>query len=357
MILQGKRVLIAGMSDRRSIGYSIAQEAQRQGAEILLTSFGRMMTITQMTAKKLDPVPEILEMDVTKPADIANALKETSKRWDRLDGLVHSVAYAPPDALGGNFLHTPWESVATALQVSAFSFKELASGFLPLMKEHGGSMVTLDFDNSTQAWPKYDWMGVSRAALESVTRYLARDLGRYKIRVNAVCAGPLATLAASGIPGFKDFEEVWGLRAPLGWNLQDRTPVGRAVVALLSDYLNMTTGELLHVDGGYHAMGADIPPADYELASPHPLGPPCRRRGRWSQRRRGSTSAHSRCGCLSATTSSGMLVTSPQPPVRICLHPELRSQGGTVIAGVPGDLCGRRSRQKRPGGVWPGRFH
>src|SRR5256884_2745034 len=214
MILQGKRILIAEMSHRRRSGVSIAQEAQRQGAVLLLTSFGRMMSNTQMPAKKLDPVPDILEMDVSKPSDIAEAVKETSKRWDRLDGMVHSVAFAPADALGGQFLNTPWESVATALQVSAFSFKELARGFLPLMKEHGGSMVTLDFDNSTPRRPKYDWMGVSKAALESVTRYLARDLGRYKIRVNAVCAGPLATLAASGIPGFKDFEEVWEERAP-----------------------------------------------------------------------------------------------------------------------------------------------
>lgn len=262
MILKGKRILIAGMSDRRSIGYAIAQEAQREGAEILLTSFGRMMSITQMTAKKLSPVPDILEMDVQKPSDIKAAVEEVGKRWDRVDGIVHSVAFAPQDALGGNFLNTPWESVATALQVSAFSFKELAAGFLPLMREHGGSLVTLDFDNSTQAWPKYDWMGVSKAALESVTRYLARDLGRYKIRANAICAGPLATLAASGIPGFKDFEEVWEQRAPLGWSLQDRSPVGRAAVALLSDYLNFTTGELLHVDGGYHAMGAEMPPAE-----------------------------------------------------------------------------------------------
>ncbi len=262
MILKGKRILIAGMSDRRSIGYAIAVEAQKEGAELLLTSFGRMMTITQMTAKKLSPVPDIIEMDVTKPDDIAAAVEETSKRWDRVDGLVHSVAYAPPDALGGQFLNTKWESVATALQVSAFSFKEVAVGFLPLMREHGGSMVTLDFDNSTQAWPKYDWMGVSKAALESVTRYLARDLGKYKIRVNAICAGPLATLAASGIPGFKDFEEVWEQRAPLGWSMRDKSPVGRAACALLSDYMDMTTGELVHVDGGYHAMGAEMPPSD-----------------------------------------------------------------------------------------------
>jgi enoyl-[acyl-carrier protein] reductase I len=262
VILEGKRVLIAGMSDRRSIGFAIAQEAQRQGAEILLTSFGRMMSITQMTAKKLNPVPDILEMDVQKPSDIESAYRQVAEKWDRLDGLVHSVAFAPQDALGGQFMNTKWESVAIAFQVSAFSFKELARGFLPLMQKDGGSMVTIDFDNSTSAWPKYDWMGVSKAALESVTRYLARDLGRYKIRVNAVCAGPLATLAASGIPGFKDFEEVWEKRAPLGWNLQDRSPVGRSVCALLSDYLDMTTGELLHVDGGYHAMGTELPPAD-----------------------------------------------------------------------------------------------
>jgi enoyl-[acyl-carrier protein] reductase I len=262
VILEGKRVLIAGMSDRRSIGFAIAQEAQRQGAEIVLTSFGRMMSITQMTAKKLNPVPDILEMDVQKPSDIESAYRQVAERWDRLDGLVHSVAFAPQDALGGQFMNTKWESVAIAFQVSAFSFKELARGFLPLMQEHGGSLVTIDFDNSTTAWPKYDWMGVSKAALESVTRYLARDLGRYKIRVNAVCAGPLATLAASGIPGFKDFEEVWEKRAPLGWSLQDRSPVGRSVCALLSDYLDMTTGELLHVDGGYHAMGTELPPAD-----------------------------------------------------------------------------------------------
>jgi enoyl ACP reductase len=262
VILKGKKILIAGLSDRRSIGYAIAVEAQKEGAELILTSFGRMMSITQMTAKKLSPVPEIFEMDVQRPSDIKAAVKAIGERWDRIDGIVHSVAYAPPDALGGNFLNTPWESVATALQVSAFSFKELAAGFLPLMKEHGGSMITLDFDNSTQAWPKYDWMGVSKAALESVTRYLARDLGRYKIRVNAICAGPLATLAASGIPGFKDFEEVWEKQAPLGWSLQDKSPVGRAACALLSDYLDMTTGELVHVDGGYHAMGAQLPPQD-----------------------------------------------------------------------------------------------
>src|SRR5579872_341246 len=248
------------MSDRRSIGYAIAMECQKEGAELLLTSFGRMMTITQMTAKRLKPIPEIIEMDVQKPSDIKAAVEAVGRQWDRVDGIVHSVAFAPQDALGGNFLNTPWESVATALHVSAFSFKELAAGFLPLMREHGGSLVTLDFDNSTQAWPKYDWMGVSKSALESVTRYLARDLGSHGVRVNAICAGPLLTLAAKGIPGFRDFEEVWGDRAPLGWDINDRTAVAKTAVVLLSDWMPATTGELVHVDGGYHAMGAELPP-------------------------------------------------------------------------------------------------
>lgn len=261
MILEGKKVLIVGVLDRKSIAYSIAEQAQRAGAEIVLTSFGRVMSITRMTARRLDPVPDILELDVTRPDDIGQVRDELARRWGRLDGLVHSVAFAPLDALGGNFLRTPWESAASAFQISAFSLKELAVGMLPLMREHGGSVITIDFDNSTQAWPKYDWMGVSKAALESVVRYLARDLGRHRIRVNAIAAGPLATLAASGIPGFRDFEEVWGDRAPMGWDIKDKSPVGKSACALLSDWMPATTGELIHVDGGYHAMGAPLPPA------------------------------------------------------------------------------------------------
>jgi enoyl-[acyl-carrier protein] reductase I len=261
VLLEGKRILIVGVLDRRSIAFWIAKECQLAGAEIVLTSFDRVMNITRMAAKKLDPVPDILELDVTKPDDIAAVAQELEKRWGRLDGLVHSVAAAPQDALGGNFLNTPWESAAAAFRVGAFSLKDLSVGMLPLMRERGGSILTLDFDNSTQAWPKYDWMGVSKAALESIVRYLARDLGRYGIRVNALCAGPLATLAASGIPGFKDFEDLWAQRAPLGWDLGNKTPVGKTACAMLSDYMPMTTGELIHVDGGYHAMGAELPPS------------------------------------------------------------------------------------------------
>ncbi len=261
MLLQDKKVLVTGVSDRNSIALAIARAAQEQGADVLLTSFGRMRRITEMTAKKLDPVPEVLELDVNRPEDIAQVRDELTSRWGRLDGLVHSVAYAPTDALGGNFLNTPWQSVATALQTSAFSLKELAAGLLPLMSGHGASVITLDFDNSTQAWPKYDWMGVSKAALESVVRYLARDLGPHGVRVNALCAGPLLTLAAKGIPGFREFEDVWGDRAPLGWDINDRTAVAKTAVVLLSDWMPATTGELVHADGGYHAMGAELPPA------------------------------------------------------------------------------------------------
>jgi len=262
MLLEGKKVLIVGVLDRKSIAYAIAVECQKAGAEILLTSFGRVMSITQMTARRLDPVPDILELDATKPSDVDAVCEEVMRRWGRLDGLVHSIAGAPNDALGGNFLHTPFESAAVAFHIGAFSLKTLAAGMLPAMREHGGSIVTLDFDNSTQAWPKYDWMGVSKAALTATARYLARDLGQYQIRVNAIAAGPLATLAASAIPGFKDFEDIWWRRAPLGWDLKDKSPVGKAAVALLSDYFPKTTGEQVHVDGGYHAMGTDLPPRD-----------------------------------------------------------------------------------------------
>ena len=259
MLLEGKKILVTGVLDRRSIAYSIAEEAQRAGAEIVLSSFGRVMNITQMMAKRLNPRPDVLELDVSKPENIAAVCSELMARWGRVDGVVHSIAYAPEDALGGNFLNTPWESAAMAYQISAFSLKELAAGMLPAMREHGGSIVTLDFDNSVQAWPGYDWMGVSKAALQSVARYLARDLGRYQIRVNAISAGPIRTIAAKGVPGFDGIGEVWHQRSPLGWNILDPSPVGKTACALLSDYLPATTGEVIHVDGGYHALGVEVP--------------------------------------------------------------------------------------------------
>ena len=258
MLLEGKRLLVTGVLSRQSIAYAIASLAQREGAEIVLTSFGRVMSITQMTARRLDPVPDILELDVNKSSDLDAVVSELERRWGRLDGLVHAIAFAPEDALGGRFLQTSWDSASVALRTSAFSLKELAVASLPLMRENGGSIVTLDFDNSRQAWPSYDWMGVSKAALEAIVRYLARDLGKHQVRVNAVCAGPIATTAAKGVPGFKQVENVWGRRAPLGWDTKNPDPVARTACVLLSDYMPATTGELVHVDGGYHAMGAEL---------------------------------------------------------------------------------------------------
>ena len=261
-ILDGKKILVTGVLTRTSIAFAIAQTAQQEGAEIVLTSFGRVRSITEMAAKRLRPVPEILELDVNRPEDIAAVRADLEGRWGRLDGIVHAIAFAPADALGGNFLNTPWESAMTAYRTSAFSLKELAAGLLPLMRENGGSIVTLDFDNSTQAWPSYDWMGVSKAALEAIVRYLARDLGRYQIRVNALGAGPLSTIAAKGVPGFKQVEDSWDRRAPLGWNSKSADSVARTACAMLSDFMPATTGELIHVDGGYHAIGAESPAPD-----------------------------------------------------------------------------------------------
>lgn len=252
MILEGRRVLITGVLSDASIAFAVARVAQEQGAEVVLSSFGRVMSITERVARKLPTAPTIVELDVTDEEHLA-ALAD--RVGGHLDGVVHAIGYAPPSCLGGGFLDAPWEDVATALQVSAYSLKSLAMAARPLMGA-GGSIVGLDFDNSTQAWPVYDWMGVAKAALESTSRYLARDLGPAGIRVNLVAAGPLRTMAAKSIPGFEQFESVWADRAPLGWDLRDTTPTARAVVALLSDWFPATTGEIVHVDGGFHAVGA-----------------------------------------------------------------------------------------------------
>jgi len=255
MLLQGKRLLITGVLTPQSLAYGIAEIAQTEGAEVILTSFGRGMSLTERSARRLSPVPEVLELDVTNPAHFTR-LTETLKGMGKpLHGVLHAVAYAPDDALGGNFLNTPWESVATAFRISTFSLKELAVAVAPAMTE-GGCILTLDFDNRI-AWPIYDWMGVCKAGLEATVRYLARDLGSKKIRVNALAAGPLITLAAKSIPGFRQLADVWSLSAPLGWNARTHHPyVARTAVALLSDWFESTTGEMVHVDGGYHAIGA-----------------------------------------------------------------------------------------------------
>ncbi len=253
-LLAGKRFLITGAVTRSSIAFSVAERAQQLGAEIVLTSFGRARRLTERIAPQLPEPVDVLELDATRPEDFEAVRHELARRWGRVDGALHAIAYAPPDALGGGFLDTPAESAATAFLTSAYSFKTLGATLRPLMSG-GGALVALDFD-ATVAWPAYDWMGVAKGALEATSRYLARDLGPEGIRVNLVSAGPISTVAAGGIPGFDQLAEAWQGRAPLGWNAADPRPVADAVCFLLSDFARAITGELLHVDGGFHAMGA-----------------------------------------------------------------------------------------------------
>jgi enoyl-[acyl-carrier protein] reductase I len=257
VILEGKRLLVTGVVNRRSIAFAIAERAQAEGAEVLLTSFGRMMRMTERAAKRLDPVPDVLELDVNDDGHLAALRTELESRWGKLDGAVHAIAFAPADALGGDFLATPRASAATAFETSAYSYKALAEAVAPLMSD-GGGIVGLDFD-ATVAWPSYDWMGVAKAALESVNRYLARDLGPLGVRANLVAAGPIGTAAASGVPGFSDLEAKWAEQAPLGWEVEDAVPVADAALFLLSDLSRAITGEIVHVDGGVHAIGAATP--------------------------------------------------------------------------------------------------
>lgn len=256
MLLQGKRLLITGITTDDSIAYHVARVALEEGAEIVVTNFGRGLRLTERVVQRLDPIPPVLEMDINEPAHVAAVAEDLNSRWGAVDGALHAIAYAPMDALGGNFLNTPAESAQTAFMVSAYSFKTLAVAMMPLMQNAGGgSLVALDFDNE-QAWPAYDWMGVAKSALESVTRYLARDLGSHRIRVNCVSAGPLRTVAAKSIPGFEILQDIWNDKSPLAWDLNDPDPVARMVCVLLSDWAQMTTGEIVHVDGGFHAMSA-----------------------------------------------------------------------------------------------------
>ncbi|MCE2524663.1 MAG: enoyl-ACP reductase FabI [Acidimicrobiia bacterium] len=253
-LLSGKRLLITGVLTDASLAFAVARLAAAEDAELILTGAGRGLRLTERTARKLEPTPEVLELDVTRPEHVAAVREALADRWGRVDGALHAIGFAPQNCLGGDFMAPGWEDVSVALEISAYSLKALADAVTPLM-DGGGSLVALDFD-ATVAWPVYDWMGVSKAALESVARYLARDLGPRGIRVNLVAAGPVRTMAARSIPGFAAFEEAWGGRAPLGWDVNDAEPVAQACVLLLSDWLGATTGEILHVDGGYHAMGA-----------------------------------------------------------------------------------------------------
>jgi meromycolic acid enoyl-[acyl-carrier protein] reductase len=251
-ILDGKRILVTGVLTDASIAFHVARVAQQEGATVVLTGFGRLSLVRRI-AQRLPEPPPVLELDVTDAGQLESLAGRVSEHTGGLDGVVHSIGNAPQSALGGNFLETTWEDVAKTLHTSTYSLKSLAMAALPLMGA-GGSIVGMDFDAS-RAWPGYDWMGVAKAGLESCARYLARDLGPKGIRVNLMAAGPLRTMAAKSIPGFTDFQDLWEQRAPLGWDLSNPEPAARACVALLSDWFPATTGEIVHVDGGVHAMG------------------------------------------------------------------------------------------------------
>jgi meromycolic acid enoyl-[acyl-carrier-protein] reductase len=258
MLLDGKRFLITGVLTKGSIAYAVAERAQQEGAEIVLTGFGRTRRMTERAGKRLPDPPDVLELDVNNPSDFEALASDLGSRWGRLDGALHAIAFAPGDALGGKFMSAPPESASVAFQTSAYSFKALAEALLPLLRSNeGGSLVGMDFD-ATVAWPVYDWMGVAKAALESVSRYLARDLGPAGVRVNLVSAGPVETPAAGGIPGFDGLASMWEQQAPLGWDTGDPVAVADTVIFLLSDLSRRITGEIVHVDGGFHAMGAPL---------------------------------------------------------------------------------------------------
>ncbi|MEE6282985.1 enoyl-ACP reductase FabI [Georgenia sunbinii] len=252
-LLDGKTLLVTGVLKDNSIAFQVARLAQQEGATVILTSFGRQLRLTQVTARRLPVEAPVVELDVTNAEDLAALPERVREHADHLDGVVHSIGFAPQSVMGGNFLGAEWPDVATALEVSAFSLKSLAVAAQPLLTK-GSGIVGLTFDASF-AWPVYDWMGVAKAAFESTARYLARDLGPEGIRVNLVSAGPIRTTAATSIPGFNQMEDTWDERAPLGWDVKDAEPTARAVVALCSDWFPATTAEIVHVDGGVHAMG------------------------------------------------------------------------------------------------------
>lgn len=253
-LLEGKKIVITGVLTDASLAFGVAKIALEEGAEIVLTGAGRALSLTKRTARKLGDDIEVLELDVTVPEQVEAAGQAVAAKWGRVDGVLHAIGFAPASCLGDNFFDAPWDDVATAMHISTYSLKTLADAFAPLM-DNGGSFVGLDFDNQ-QAWPAYNWMGVAKSALQSLSRYMARELGPRQIRCNLVAAGPIKTMAAKSIPGFKLFEDTWDGRAPLGWDVNNSEPVARACVALLSDWFPATTGEIIHVDGGYHAVGA-----------------------------------------------------------------------------------------------------
>lgn len=264
-LLDGKNIVITGVLTDASLAYAVATLARAEGADIVLTGAGRGLSLTERTARRIGQGIPVFELDVTDPSHIVSVRESVSQHWDRVDGVLHAIGFAPQSLLGDDFMGGTWDDVSVALHISTYSLKALADAFVPLMTD-GGSFVGLDFDNSV-TFPAYNWMGVAKSALQSLSRYLARELGGRGIRCNLVAAGPVRTMAAKSIPGFAQFEDIWDSRAPLGWDINDRQPVAKACVALLSDWFPATTGEIVHVDGGFHSTGAASRPNDAEPAA------------------------------------------------------------------------------------------
>jgi enoyl-[acyl-carrier protein] reductase I len=260
-LLSDHRILVTGVLTDDSLAFGIAKRALEEGATVALSGAGRGLSLTKRTARKLaefGEVGEIIELDVTDPQQVEAAAAELTTRFGRLDGLVHAIGMAPQSCLGNGMFVAPFEDVAIALHISTYSLAALVGTFRPLLQKSealgGASVIALDFDGS-RAYPMYDWMGVMKAGLESLGRYLAKEVGPDRIRVNMLAAGPIRTVAAKSIPGFSQFEDTWSDKAPLGWDVYDSSAVADTAVAMLSPLLRGTTASVVYVDGGYHSMG------------------------------------------------------------------------------------------------------
>lgn len=256
-MLAGKRLLITGVVNTDSIAFATAVAALDGGAEILLSSLGRDLDAARRAAAELPGEVPIVEADLTSTEDLEHLAAHIAGTWGHLDGALHAIAFAPQEALAGSFLDAGSQAAARAFDTSTFSYASLARVVAELAPPSGGSIVGLDFD-AAGAWPVYNWMGVCKAGLEAVNRYVARDLGPRRIRSNLIAAGPIHTRAAGGIPDFQRLTDAWDSTSPLPWDAKDSSPVADTACFLLSDLSRMISGEILHVDGGYHAMAAPL---------------------------------------------------------------------------------------------------
>jgi enoyl-[acyl-carrier protein] reductase I len=251
----GKQGLIVGVANKRSIAWGIAQAVSRRGARLALTYQGRFEEHVTELAQGLPEPSLVLPCDVGSDADIDAVFARIEQDFGSLDFVVHAVGFAPRNELEGPFLNVSRAGFAMALDISTYSLVALARGAMPLMeKKGGGSILTLSFLGSDRVFPNYNVMGVAKAALESTVRYLASDVGPKNVRVNAVSAGPIKTLAAAGVKGFSNILHVYPERAPLRRNV-DMIDVAEASAFLLSDAARGITGEVLLVDAGYHVTG------------------------------------------------------------------------------------------------------